>query len=239
MPNKTVPIVQSVAQQLQLRIQSGEWAGAGRLPGQRQLAEDLGVSRASLREAVTTLEGLGLLRSEPGRGVFIARPGERGLGSAYGRWSFQERYTLRDVYLVRAQLEELAAMLAASVITRSGLDRLRGIVQRMQKAADAGDLVTMAKCDKDFHDYIFELSGSVLLCNLLNSVHDVVESSQRVAFANPARLVEPIAEHRTIIEALASGSPDQARQAMHAHMNNVADRAGVRLGIPSAGHFDP
>src|SRR5690606_34728713 len=122
--------VEHIAQQLQARIRQEEWADTGKLPGQRQLAEELGVSRASLREAVTMLESLGLLRSEAGRGVFIARPGDKGMGSAYGRWRFQGRYALRDVYLVRSQLEELAAGLAAEVVTRAGLARLKATVRR-------------------------------------------------------------------------------------------------------------
>jgi len=235
MQNKAVSIVQGIAQELQTRLQRGDWAQRGKLPGQRQLAESLGVSRASLREAITMLEGLGLLRSEPGRGVFIARPGEQGRGSAYGRWPFQERYALRDVYLVRAQLEELAVMLAASVVTSSGLERLRGTVAQMEQAAQLGDLVTMSDGDHAFHAYIFELAGSPLLRDILANIEDVVEGSRQVAFANPERVSEPIAEHRRVIDALATGSPAQAGAAMRAHLNNVADRAGVRLDIASAG----
>src|SRR3546814_16367200 len=78
------------------------------------------------------LEGLGLLRSEAGRGVFIADPRQKGLESAYGRWSFQGRYALRDVYMVRAQLAELAVMLAANVVTESGLDQLRDTIVSMR-----------------------------------------------------------------------------------------------------------
>ncbi|TEA80243.1 FadR/GntR family transcriptional regulator [Allopusillimonas ginsengisoli] len=231
MSTKTVSIVQGIAQELQARLHRQEWADKGKLPGQRQLAEALGVSRASLREAITMLEGLGLLRSEPGRGVFIARPGEQGHGSAYGRWPFQGRYALRDVYLVRAQLEDLAVMLVAGVVTPSGLDRLRRTVRRMEDAARIGDLVAMAEEDHAFHACIFELAGSPLLLDILAGINDVVESSRQVAFANPDRVIEPIEEHRQVIEALASGSPEKARAAMRAHLINVADRSGVRLDL--------
>ncbi|MBB5215919.1 FadR/GntR family transcriptional regulator [Parapusillimonas granuli] len=233
-----VTVVKNIAQQLQARIQRKDWAATGKLPGQRQLAEEMGVSRASLREAITMLEGLGLLRSEAGRGVFIAEPGEAGLGSAYGRWPFQGRYPLRDVYLVRAQLEELAAMLAASVVTESGLERLRDTVRLMQAAADVGDLVSMAEGDHAFHACMFELAGSPLLLDILAGIEDVVEGSRQVAFANPARVNEPIHEHMLIIEALATGSPEKAGLAMRHHLNNVADRSGVRLGIQN-GAADP
>src|SRR3546814_17464686 len=98
--------VEHIAQELPVRIRRGEWAEARRLPGQRQLPEQLGVRRASLREAITMMEGMGLLRSDAGRGVFIARTGDSGLGSAYGRWLFTGRYALRAVYLVRCELDD-------------------------------------------------------------------------------------------------------------------------------------
>lgn len=234
MTDSSSSMVRNVAHQLQSRLRRNEWMRTGKLPAQRQLAEQLGVSRATLREAVTMLEGLGLLRSEAGRGVFIAQPGDKGQGSAYGRWSFQERYALRDVYLVRAQLEELAVMLAARVISGSGIDRLYGTVKQMRSAADAGDLVSMADGDQAFHTLILEISSSPLLLDIMSNIADVIEGSRRVAFADPARVVEPIEEHIRIIKALATGSPALAAKAMREHLRNVGDRGGVRLEIESA-----
>lgn len=229
MSSRSSSIVKQIAHELQRRIQAGDWVKAGKLPGQRELATELKVSRASLREAIILLEGLGLLRSEPGRGVFIARPGEKGLGSAYGRWVFHERYALQDVYLVRSRLEELAAMLAAKAVSPSGIARLQATVTQMQQAAGKGDLVTMSEGDQAFHNCLMELAGSTLLHDLLASIEDVIEGSRRVAFANPDRVEEPIAEHQRIIDALAMGDAERAKLAMRSHMSNVADRSGVRL----------
>jgi len=229
MPMRTV---EHVAHELQQRIRRGEWKQGGRLPGQRQLAEDLGVSRASLREAITMLEGLGLLRSEAGRGVFLARPGEKGRGAAYGLWRFQGRYALRDVYLLRSQVEELAAAMAAAAVTGAGLARLRRCVEKMQAAADAGDLVALAEADSAFHAGIFEIAGSPMLIELAESLAEVVEGSRRVAFADPARVHEPIREHLRILDALKERSGKAARRAMRAHIVHAADRAGVQLEVP-------
>src|SRR5690606_14163897 len=83
--------VEEIARKLQRRMRSKGWRTAGRLPGQRELASEMGVSRASLREAIAMLESLGLLRSEPGRGVFIAGPGgEPGGVRSRGPWRFQQ-----------------------------------------------------------------------------------------------------------------------------------------------------
>jgi len=224
--------VEQVAQVLQTRIRQAPWADTGRLPGQRQLAQTLGVSRASLREAITMLESLGLVRSEPARGVFIVQQGEHGYGSAYGRWRYQGRYALHDVYLVRSSLEELAAAMAATVVTQAGLKRLQDTVDGMQAAADVGDLVAMADWDTKFHACIVELAGSPLIQDIAGSIAEVVASSRQLAFADPQRVREPIEEHVRIIAALASADPMRARLAMRTHIRNVADRVGLALRVP-------
>ncbi len=224
--------VERIAQQLQTRIRSKEWTSAGKLPGQRQLSEELGVSRASLRSAITMLESLGLLRSEPGRGVFIVRLDAKGSGKAFDRWRLRSRYTLRDVYLVRNEMEELAVAMATSVVTEAGIARLRTTIDRMEAAAVADDLVAMSESDRTFHALIFEIAGSSMLHDLADSIADVIERSRQIAFADPERVREPIREHMRIVEAMATGSPSAARRAMREHICNVADRAGLTLAIP-------
>lgn len=224
--------VERIAQQLQTNIRSKEWIDVGKLPGQRQLSEELGVSRASLRSAITMLESLGLLRSEPGRGVFIVRLGAEGSGKAFERWRLRSRYTLRDVYLVRNEMEELAVAMATSVVTDAGIARLRTTIDRMEAAAVADDLVAMSEADRTFHARIFEIAGSSMLHDLVDNIADVIERSRQIAFADPARVREPIREHVRIVKAMSTGSPSAARRAMRAHICNVADRAGLTLVIP-------
>lgn len=226
--------VDEIARQLQAWIQGAEGRAASKLPGQRELAERLGVSRASLREAVAMLESLGVLRSEPGRGVFIARPGDPRSGTAEERWRFQARYTLRDVYLVRNEIEELAVALATGAATRTGLARLRKTIDQMRAGATSGDLVAMAEADRAFHAGIVEIAGSPMLRDLAEHVGQVLEHSRQVAFADPVHLREPIDEHEAIVTAMASGSAKAARKAMRNHICRAAGRGGVQLEIPGA-----
>jgi len=222
--------VVSVAQQIQARIRRKEWLTE--LPGQRQLAVELGVSRATLREAVAMLESLGLLRSEPGRGVFIVQPAERRRSTSYQRWPLGARYAIHDVYLIRSELEELAAALAAIVVTKAGLARLGKTIEQMRSGAESGDLVSMAEADRAFHVALMEIAGSPMLLDLSENIAGIVERSRRIAFADPHRVREPIREHERIVEALAAGSAKRARAAMRIHIRKAADRVGVRLSIP-------
>lgn len=225
--------VEQIARKLQRRMRSRPWRAAGRLPGQRELAIEMGVSRASLREAIAMLESLGMLRSEPGRGVFIARPGdEPDAVRARGPWRLQQRYALRDVYLVRNELEELAVAMAAGVITAGGLARLRATIERMSAAADAGDLLLVSEADHAFHAVIVDIAGSPMLRDLAESIAEVVEHSRRLPLSDPGKVREPILEHMRIVDALATGSPRLARKAMRAHIGNAAGRVGVALEVP-------
>jgi len=224
--------VERLARVLQARIRQGQWARTGRLPGQRQLALALGVSRASLREAIAMLESLGLLRSEPARGIFITKQGDPEYANVYGRWRYQERYALRDVYLVRSSIEALAAAMAAPVVTQAGLQQLQNTVDSMRAAADRGDLLALAEWDAAFHARIFEFADSPLIQDIAESIADVVASSRQLAFADPQRVREPIDEHARIIAALACANPVQARLAMQVHIRNVADRVGLALRVP-------
>jgi len=224
--------VVSVARQLQARMRREGRSLRGQLPGQRQLAAELGVSRAILREAVAMLESLGVLRSEPGKGVFIVQPAERKGSNSLGRWRFETRYALRDVYLIRNELEDLAAALAASVVTKADLSRLRETIEQMRSAALCGDLVSMAEADRAFHATLIEIAGSPMLLDLAEDIAEVVESSRRIAFADPDRVREPIRENGRIVDAIATGSNKRARAAMRDHICKAAGRVGVTLAIP-------
>lgn len=179
------------------------------------------------------LESLGLLRSEPQRPRRVHRPsGEARAERAEPHLRFHGRYALRDVYLVRNELEELAVALATSVVTAAGLGRLRATIERMRAGADAGDLVAMAEADRAFHAGIVDIAGSPMLRDLADSVAEVLDHSRRVAFADPVHVREPIREHERIVEAMATGSPKAARKAMRAHICRAAGRVGVGLEIP-------
>ena len=111
MKNRSFSTVKNIAQQLQGRLHRSEWAQTGKLPGQRQLADDLGVSRASLREAITMLEALGLLRSEPGRGVFIVAQEKNGPANTPRRRPFVD---FRSATLPTAQPHVLRLVLTGA-----------------------------------------------------------------------------------------------------------------------------
>lgn len=222
-----IPVPHHAVQKIQKLILDGRWSEGDRLPSQRELAEELKISRASLREALSMLETLGFLRVEPGRGTFVAAPeGAKGEADAPA-WRFAARYPLRDVYQTRFVLEGFAAGLAATALTPEQLALLEGTVRDMREAAGRMDLATVAECDFLFHRTVFGCCGNRMLSEISERVRRTLDESRSLPFANHSRVWEPIVEHEAILRAFQARDPAKASAAMQDHVIRAAGRVGV------------
>lgn len=218
------PLPQSVARRIQGMILSGELAAGSRIPGQRDFAEMLGVSRASLREALLTLETLGLVHTQPGRGTFVAS----GKGTP-AKWRYADRYPVDDVFQTRILLESRIAALAAVAAGPADLARLAAATDRMEVSFAERDLVSNVEADLEFHGLIVGLCPNRMLVDLYHSVREQLTQTQAqpIPVTAPTRMAQSIAEHRAIITALAGSDPAGAADAMQSHIRNTARCAGI------------
>lgn len=223
-----VPVTHHALEQIQRMILSGAWREGQRLPSQRELAEQLRVSRASLREALSALESLGFLRIEPGRGVFVMSEEERRTASGQER-KIAGRYSLLDVFQVRYVLESLAVSLVAALITDDELSELGKIVKAMKEAAENRNLVSLSEMDLSFHSFIFRLCRNAMLQEMAERVRRERDESSHRAFADRRLMFPPVEEHERIVDALATRDPLKARAAMERHVRQAAARAGIDL----------
>jgi GntR family transcriptional repressor for pyruvate dehydrogenase complex len=221
------PVTQTVLQRIQAMLRSGELAPGQPLPSQRQLAENLQVSRASLREALSILGTLGLIRIEQGRGTFVAAPSDGSESEAPGAWRYSARYAPEEVYQFRLIAEPGAAALAARYVTGEQLDQLQQNLRAFKAAARETDLVSTAQLDFEFHKLIAACSGNRLLADLHQTYHQIVLESQRLPLARRSRLWEPVVEHERILKALSMHDPEGAAYYMRVHISRAADRVGV------------
>jgi GntR family transcriptional regulator, transcriptional repressor for pyruvate dehydrogenase complex len=213
-----------VAQTLQQRILSGAYAPGEVLPGQRQLAGQLGVSRGALREAVSVLMTLGFLRSIPGKGTFVAHRGQRDTEpvSRSAEQTMQLRYVI----------EPSAAALAARTTGPGVASQFRDMQARFKDALLRNDLVDAANCDLAFHQAIAACSGNDILAEISHSFEDRIGKSQRFPLANTPRLIEAFEEHEHIVAAITGGNATAAMAAMQRHLRGAAERAGIAFTIP-------
>jgi GntR family transcriptional repressor for pyruvate dehydrogenase complex len=218
------PVPRSIADHIQRLILKGGLKAGDRLPSQRELAEQLGVSRPSLREALTVLETIGLVSVRAGSGVFVARSDVRA-----PMWRYADRCTPADVYEARLGLEGYAARLAAMRVDETAIARLEGCAQTMGLAYEQDDVIGIAAADAEFHDLIFELCGNPMLAAMYRPVREILVESQRLPMMHRSLLGETVNEHRIIQERIVDGDPKAAEDAMHHHIRAAAARYGIAI----------
>lgn len=178
-------------------------------PGERlleiHLAEELGVSRTPIREAIRKLELEGLVTMIPRRGAEVAQISEKGMS---------------DVLEVRKALDSLAGELACARITEGEKEQLREACLDFEKAIATKDKAKIAKADVAFHNIITEATRNIRLAQLLNNLSEqmyryrfeyIKDENQHKALAE---------EHKRIYEAIRDNKPEQAVEALKNHIDN-------------------
>jgi len=231
----TVPRV--VASRIERMIESGELAEGARLPPQRELSSGFGVSRTSLREALSLLEASGVLRTEPGRGTFVrsarqnARVRENGDMPPFGALisQTQDAYIKLDICRFRHLIEGQSGRLAAMRITDSQIALLEANLNAFKSQTRAMDLDASATTDFEFHQLIVQFSGVKLFADLHLACRELVMQAVKIPRAEYNRAWEPVVEHERILEALKRRDPDEVRYYMQSHIVRSADRLGILL----------
>jgi GntR family transcriptional repressor for pyruvate dehydrogenase complex len=184
-----------------------------RFPGERDLAQRLGVSRTSLRQALMALRVEGLIDVQHGNGVYLLRSVDERVPPL----EFPAGEPRLEAHgEVRNALEALAAQLAATRRDDDDLTAMVGAIDEMERdiAAGGGGL----DGDRMFHEAVLRAAGNDVLDGLLGSLAD---GSRRIAEASLARSAQPprsLAAHRMILEAITGQEADLARRLMHEHL---------------------
>ena len=219
------------AQTLQRQILSGAYKIGQMLPGQRDLAESLGISRASLREALSMLEALGFIRSMPGKGTLVTS-GRKSSSKSAAAAVAPSSAELQATFQLRYVFEPAAAALATRVTMTHTTQRLWGVQLRFEEALKTLDLVSASQADLEFHQLIAALSGNQGLLQVTHDFEHRISHSLRLPFADHARIWESAEEHRAIAAAISTGDADGAREAMQAHLLCTAERIGIAFLLP-------
>ncbi|WP_018605838.1 FadR/GntR family transcriptional regulator [Uliginosibacterium gangwonense] len=216
------------AQNLQRLIADGTYAPGVALPSQRDLAETLGISRTSLREAISMLEALGFVRSHAGKGVFVTAGKGRDAGDIPANPLGMRP---EAIFQFRFVLEPAAASMVAAN-PQNNSSELQEIQSNLEAALHSMDLVTAAECDMTFHHCIARLSGNEAFASVLKQYETQVAYSLQLPFANPQGIWDTADEHLAVINAINQHDPATARQAMQTHLLRAASRVGIHFYQP-------
>ncbi len=223
-------VTQTAVLSIQAMIRSGQLKPGDAIPSQRALARQLGVSRAALREALSILDTLGMVRIEAARGMFVTDGELVGADAApIHAWRFAARYSTQEVYQFRQIAEPHAASLAAMHRADEELRALRDNLEIFRKATRELDLVQSSQLDFDFHRQIMQMSRNRMLVDLHRTYHQVLEESQRLPFSRRSLVWEPVLEHDRIVQAIMRADPDGAAYYMRMHIHRAAERVGVTI----------
>lgn len=213
---RQVPLVLQVSDQFRSRIESGEWPRGARIPGEHQLATELGVSRGTVREALRSLSLTGLLEPRVGDGTYVRATNE--ISGVLVRDELSA--SLTHVLDARAGIEAAAARLAARNATPENLKALAEVLEARAATLESGDMDAFVAVDTDFHRGVVLASGNPLLLRLYDALAEVMTESihQTATIPEDHRLGDA---HADVLEAIRAGDPEAASQASYALIETV------------------
>jgi len=224
-PVKGDPLAEKAARQIEELILNGLLQEESRLPGERDLAAKLGISRPKLREALQLLEQRGLVEIIAGAGLYVAKLSGPLMLPALVSLYTRHPAALQDHLEFRRHQEGFAARLAAKRSTQKDLERLKGLIEEMKKADAEGREEDASDLDSRFHMSIVEASYNRTLIHTMRSLYALNRSSiflnRQELFESPDVAANLLAQHVAIVGAIEKGDGAQAEQQAMDHVDYV------------------
>lgn len=228
-PIRPKKISEEIVEQIKALISSGDLKPGDRVPSEREMANLLGVSRPSVREAIMVLEAMGLLESRQGGGTFVRSLTEVSISDPLSTMVGNDPTLLLSLVEIRMGLESWSAYLAAQRITDKEISELREILNEMEKDAASGGWD--ADIDSRFHYVITTATHNTLQLHLLDTIHGLYHATIQVAlmeFYKRKGYIEILLDqHRAIFDAVSSRDANAAREAMMAHLTFVMEKMNI------------
>ena len=202
---KRLTIVQQVVDGLKEYIMNGDIQVGDKLPTERELCQEFGVGRGTVREAVRTLQALGFVEMVPGKGSFVA----------------SKEVVVMDVIQVRSVIEPLAVKLAVNHAADQDKEALKEIHQQTLAAVAAGDFIKLGKCDEAFHALIMECSKNKMLISINRQITDYLKNFRGRTFRIPNNVQNIVPAHSNILKAFLDGDAERAEACMEKHMEQI------------------
>ncbi len=234
---KAVRLSDIVADQILGLIEEGSLKIGERLPGERELVEQLDVGRASVREALRILEARGVIEVRPGKGAFVVgMPAEAtGTEESLRLWFKEHEAEVFDMLEVRSALERKAAYLAASRADAAQIGGMNETLDRASEIAESGQLGRLSELDRKFHQQLAAASGNALLAKLVDSSIEALVTPRRSISTLPGRAQQSIREHRVIVRAITDGKQEAAETAVSDHISSVRKSILTLVESPTEG----
>jgi GntR family transcriptional repressor for pyruvate dehydrogenase complex len=219
-----VSISDTIVDKIMGLIESGDLQPGQRLPPERDLCVRFGAARSSVREALRCLAIVGVLRARVGEGTSVAADGGKVLSRIMHWRLITEQQDVENLMEVRIALEGLSVSSFALNATTRDIQQLQELLSKMAAALKAGDPKRFLAWDLEFHLFIGNASGNVLLFDLISMIRGQVAKGLTRVLATPSTLPIALKDHTRILDKIRRRDPDGARAEMYVHLQGGLER---------------
>jgi GntR family transcriptional repressor for pyruvate dehydrogenase complex len=224
---KHTKISDKIVDQIKKQISDGVLKPGDRLPPERDLVKEFGVSRPSLREALNSLVALGFLEVK-GKRTYIKSVASESMLDPLSLLIKTDTQKIFDLIEVRKAIEAWGAFLAAQRATEEDVKQLENILEEMGKAYEQGK--SWEKQDADFHLGIAQATHNTIQTHMMSTIYDLLRESVAKVFRDRAKVKKLIDQHHRIFSAIKNHSPDKARERTLEHLNYVESEVKASAG---------
>jgi GntR family transcriptional repressor for pyruvate dehydrogenase complex len=217
-PIRKTRAYEEIVRQIQSLVAQGKLKPGDRLMTERELAEQFGVSRVTVRQALSVLQAMGLVESKIGNGTF-ARNSQVPTVTVLASMLNPPRSTLLDQLELRRLIEPEVARLAASRATAAHTREMARFIELQERMLSQGR--PFVDEDSAFHMAIARSSGNELLTRMMESIHESLRESREQSLRTPSGMTRSLEGHRRIIDAVRRGDAKGAQRAMLRHVLEV------------------
>ena len=207
-----------IVRQVKNQISEGILKPGDRLPPERELAKEFGVSRPSLREGLNILVAMGFLEIK-GKRTFVKSVASESVQNPLSLLIKADTQKIFDLIEVRKAIEVWGAFLAAQRATEEDIKQLEHTTEEMKKAFEEGR--SWEKQDADFHLGIAQATHNTIQTHMMSTIYDLLRESVGTVFKDRSKVKKLLDHHYRIFNAIKNHSPDKARERTLEHLNYV------------------
>jgi GntR family transcriptional repressor for pyruvate dehydrogenase complex len=228
-PVTRTTLTADICRKLVAHLIRGDWTAGEKIPPERLLCQQLGVGRASLREALKALEIMGMIETRLGEGTFVCRRSEFFARPLLWAITGSDVSDARELVEARKLIEVELAGLAAERATPEDLAKIGEMLDAMERSLD--DRQCFLEADIGFHLAVAQAGHNTILLNAILLIRNLLREWVSSALDQPGVSAEALEQHKRIFLAIAKRRREQARESMEAHL---AAMAGYLSSLPDA-----
>jgi GntR family transcriptional repressor for pyruvate dehydrogenase complex len=211
-------VSEGIIEQIRDLITSGRLRPGDRLPAERDLAKILGVGRSTVREAIRSLESLGILEARAGEGTFLSAAPTMGRDIISARL-FESYDSQHKLFEVRQVIEPDLAALAARRATPDQIARMRKALDEQEQQIKSG--ASGIAADTEFHSLLAEATGNEILIKIMDSLMGLLKETREASLQHGERPTHSLRQHRAVFRAIEARDAAQAQRKMTEHVRGM------------------